>query len=183
VAAISPQIDLDRPCASQTFELLLLHSPQQFRLKLQANVADLIQKQRASVGSLSSGPEGIAAHTGAKSGSFEVMGQMPTSWPRSKGGPSIWHGRRTVPPSALREGSIRFTRIHSGRCLRTVRTLTSCSPLGTHRRINAVAGGPLTENSFYSRSRPNDLMCPDQRSGLSMNGAVCSGGGPPSRFN
>ena len=51
-----PHVDLDRPGASQTLELLLLHGPQQFRLQLQADVADLIQKQRASVRQLRIGP-------------------------------------------------------------------------------------------------------------------------------
>ncbi len=37
-------IDLNRPAASETFELLLLHSPQEFWLHFQADVADLIQK-------------------------------------------------------------------------------------------------------------------------------------------
>ena len=44
-----PHIDLDRPCAAQAFELLFLHRAQQFRLQFQADVADLIQKQRAMV--------------------------------------------------------------------------------------------------------------------------------------
>src|SRR5437879_11030067 len=42
-------IDAMRIRAAQPFELLLLQNPQQFRLQLERNIADLIQKQRAAV--------------------------------------------------------------------------------------------------------------------------------------
>ena len=47
-------IDFDRPGASEAFELLLLHRAQQFWLQFQADVPDLIQKQRAPIRKLES---------------------------------------------------------------------------------------------------------------------------------
>src|SRR5437667_11197161 len=44
-----PHTNLDCPRAAETFELLLLHCAQQFRLQFQTDVADLLQKERASV--------------------------------------------------------------------------------------------------------------------------------------
>src|SRR5215470_11704106 len=49
-----PHVDLDRLRASESLEFLLLDRPQQFRLEFQADVADLIQKERASIGQLES---------------------------------------------------------------------------------------------------------------------------------
>src|SRR5271165_2387763 len=49
-----PNIHLDRCSTSQALELLLLNGPQQFRLHLQADIANLIQKERASVCQLES---------------------------------------------------------------------------------------------------------------------------------
>src|ERR1035441_3883349 len=57
----------------------------------------------------------LTLHTGAKSGSFEVTGRMPTNWHRWKGEPSVLFGRQTVPLSALREGRNTMPRIHSGK--------------------------------------------------------------------
>ena len=42
-------IHLDRRRTSQPLKLLLLNGPQQFRLHLQADIANLIQKERAFV--------------------------------------------------------------------------------------------------------------------------------------
>src|SRR5215469_893386 len=44
-----PHVYLDRLRASETLELLLLDCPQQFRLEFQADIPDLIQKERAPV--------------------------------------------------------------------------------------------------------------------------------------
>src|SRR5208283_403387 len=49
-----PHVHADRLGASQPLELLLLDGAQQFRLEFEADVADLIQKQRASVRQLES---------------------------------------------------------------------------------------------------------------------------------
>src|SRR6185369_9088033 len=43
-------VDVVRPAAAQTFELLLLQNPQQFRLQRQRNIAYLIEEQGPSIG-------------------------------------------------------------------------------------------------------------------------------------
>ena len=47
-------VDFNGPGAAETFELLLLHGAQQFRLQFQADVPDLIEKQRAPIGQFES---------------------------------------------------------------------------------------------------------------------------------
>src|SRR5215472_5151986 len=49
-----PHVYLDRLRASEALELLLLDCPQQFRLEFQADIANLIQKERAAIGQFES---------------------------------------------------------------------------------------------------------------------------------
>src|SRR5437667_3186209 len=58
-----PHTNLDCPRAAETFELLLLYCTQQFRLHFQTDVADLVQKKRASVGKFES-PFSLDERTG-----------------------------------------------------------------------------------------------------------------------
>src|SRR5215472_15397284 len=46
--------DFDRPSASKAFELLLLYGAQQFWLQFQADITDLVQKERAPICKLES---------------------------------------------------------------------------------------------------------------------------------
>jgi hypothetical protein len=47
-----PHVDLMSTVAAKPLEFLLLQDAQQFRLKFQRNVANLVKKQRAFVGEL-----------------------------------------------------------------------------------------------------------------------------------
>ena len=47
-----PHVDLQRPRASQAFELVLLEDAQDLGLRARAHVADLVQEQRAALGEL-----------------------------------------------------------------------------------------------------------------------------------
>src|SRR5262249_9313336 len=47
-----PDIGVPRPRAAEPFELALLQHPQQLRLNLERQIADLVEEQRAAVGEL-----------------------------------------------------------------------------------------------------------------------------------
>src|SRR4029077_959112 len=74
-----PHIDLDRLRASEPLELLLLEGAQQCGLEFQADVADLIQKQRASVRQLEST---LSLDQGTGKGSLLMAKQFALQQPR-----------------------------------------------------------------------------------------------------
>src|SRR5436190_5436587 len=45
-------VDLDRPGAADTLELLLLEDPEELRLELEGDLADLVEEERAAMGHL-----------------------------------------------------------------------------------------------------------------------------------
>src|SRR5881409_3350867 len=45
-------VDLDRPGAADTLELLLLEDPEELRLELERDLADLVEEERAAMGHL-----------------------------------------------------------------------------------------------------------------------------------
>ena len=47
-----PHVHLDRPVAADALELALLEHPQELRLQVQRQLADLVEEERAAVGEL-----------------------------------------------------------------------------------------------------------------------------------
>src|SRR6187455_3760643 len=68
----NPDIDLDRLAGADPFELAFLEDAKEFRLKVERQVADLIEKQSACVGQLKSS---FASRDGTGEGTLLVAEQ------------------------------------------------------------------------------------------------------------
>jgi hypothetical protein len=66
-------VDVDRLDASQTLELLFLNGTQQLWLQFQADIADLVEKERTSIGQLESA---LLQHQGSREGPSLVPKQL-----------------------------------------------------------------------------------------------------------
>jgi hypothetical protein len=91
-----PYIDVDRPGASDALEFMLLQHPQQFDLRIQGQISDFVEKERALVSQLEASY--ATDHRAGERATF--VAEELTLYKRLRDRAAVHPYHRTVPPGA-----------------------------------------------------------------------------------